>query len=44
MARYKATVQSPCPPAEMFAYLACFSNAVDWDPGVLDGEQLREAP
>lgn len=44
MARYKATVQSPCPPAETFAYLATFSNAVDWDPGVLDGEQLDPGP
>jgi hypothetical protein len=44
MARYKATVQSPCQAAETFAYLATFSNAVDWDPGVLDGEQLDPGP
>jgi Polyketide cyclase / dehydrase and lipid transport len=44
MARYQATVQSPCPPAETFAYLATFSNAADWDPGVLAGEQIDPGP
>jgi hypothetical protein len=40
VARYQATVQSHRPAAETFAYLAIFSNAVAWDPGVLAGEQL----
>ena len=40
MARYQATVQSQRPSTETFDYLATFSNAVDWDPGVLAGEQL----
>lgn len=44
MARYQATVQSDHPPAETFAYLATFSNAADWDPGVLAGEQLDPGP
>lgn len=44
MARYQATVQSRRPPAETFAYLATFSNAVNWDPGVLAGEQLDPGP
>ena len=44
MARYQATVQSHRRPAEVFAYLATFSNAVDWDPGVLAGEQLDPGP
>jgi hypothetical protein len=44
VARYKATVQSHRPAAETFAYLSTFSNAVDWDPGVLAGEQLDPGP
>jgi Polyketide cyclase / dehydrase and lipid transport len=44
MARYQATVQSHRPPAETFAYLATFSNAADWDPGVLAAEQLDPGP
>ena len=44
MSRYQATVQSQRPPAETFDYLATFSNAVDWDPGVLAGEQLDPGP
>jgi hypothetical protein len=44
MARYQATVRSRRPPAETFAYLATFSNAVHWDPGVLAGEQLDPGP
>ena len=44
MARYQATVQSHRPAAETFAYLATFSNAAEWDPGVLAGEQLDAGP
>jgi len=44
VARYQATVQSHRPPAETFAYLATFSNAAEWDPGVLAGEQLDPGP
>jgi hypothetical protein len=44
MARYQATVQSRRPAAEIFAYLATFSNAVNWDPGVLAAEQLDPGP
>jgi anti-sigma B factor antagonist len=44
VARYQATVQSYRPAAESFAYLATFSNAADWDPGVLAGEQLDPGP
>jgi hypothetical protein len=40
MARYQVTVTSLCPAADTFAYLATFSNAATWDPGVLAGEQL----
>jgi Polyketide cyclase / dehydrase and lipid transport len=44
MARYQAALQSRWPAAETFAYLATFSNAVDWDPGVLASEQLDPGP
>jgi Polyketide cyclase / dehydrase and lipid transport len=44
MARYQATVPSHRPAAETFAYLATFSNAAEWDPGVLVGEQLDAGP
>ena len=44
MARYHATVESRSPAAETFSYLAAFSNAAEWDPGVLAGEQLDAGP
>ena len=44
MARYYATVESSRSAAETFGYLATFSNAAEWDPGVLAGEQLDPGP
>jgi hypothetical protein len=44
MAHYHATIDSPCGAAETFDYLATFSNAAQWDPGVLSGEQLDPGP
>ena len=44
MARYLATVESRSPAAETFGYLAAFSNAADWDPGVLAGGQPDPGP
>jgi hypothetical protein len=44
MVHYHATIDSPCGPAETFDYLATFSNAEQWDPGVLSGEQLDSGP
>ena len=44
MARYHATVKSCSSAAETFRYLAAFSNAAEWDPGVLAGEQLDPGP
>ena len=44
MARYHATVESRCSAAETFGYLATFSNAAEWDPGVLAAEQLDPGP
>jgi Polyketide cyclase / dehydrase and lipid transport len=31
-------------PTEAFAYLARFSNAAEWDPGVTSAEQLSSGP
>ena len=44
MARYHANVESRSSAAETFGYLAAFSNAAEWDPGVLAGEQLDAGP
>ena len=44
MARYQATITSPHPPADTFGYLATFSNAAEWDPGVISAEQLDSGP
>ena len=44
MARYHATVESRSSATETFGYLATFSNAAHWDPGVLAGEQLGAGP
>lgn len=44
MATYAATISTPRAPADAFDYLAAFSNAADWDPGVLSAEQLDAGP
>jgi len=36
MATYRARVTSPRPAAEVFDYIARFSNSAEWDPGVTD--------
>ena len=44
MARYHATVESRRSATETSGYLATFSNAAEWDHGVLAGEQLDPGP
>ena len=44
MARYTASVDTPLPPDEVFAYLSDFSTTAEWDPGVVEAEQLGEEP
>ena len=44
MARYHAAVESRRSATETFGYLATFSNAAEWDPGVLAGQQLDPGP
>jgi hypothetical protein len=43
MPHYQATVRSARSAPETFDYLATFSNAAHWDPGVTAGEQLDPA-
>ncbi len=40
MATYRARVTSPRPPAEVFDYMARFSNAAEWDPGVTEATEV----
>jgi hypothetical protein len=44
MATYRTSVSSPQPPGDVFAYLARFSNAAHWDPGVAGAEDLTPGP
>ena len=44
MAHCPAAVESRHPAGETFRYLANFSNAAEWDPGVLAGEQPDPGP
>ena len=44
MARYVATVESPRPQADDFAYLSDFSTTQEWDPGVAEAARLDDGP
>src|SRR5271157_2382113 len=44
MSTYRTTVASPRSPADTFAYMARFSNAAKWDPGVLAAEETDPGP
>ena len=44
MARYVATVESPRPQADVFAYLSDFSTTQEWDPGVAEAARLDDGP
>jgi len=39
MATYRGRVTSPWPPARVFDYMARFSNAAEWDPGVTEATE-----
>jgi carbon monoxide dehydrogenase subunit G len=41
---YRRQIQVDRPPAEVFAYLADFENAADWDPGIASARRLTEGP
>jgi hypothetical protein len=40
MATFRMTIHSTWPLADLFTYMATFSNAAEWDPGVIDAEAL----
>jgi len=44
MARYTASLETPLPPADVFAYLSDFSTTREWDPGVVEAEHLGDGP
>lgn len=44
MSTYRTTILSARPPADVFEYMARFSNAVEWDPGVLACEESEPGP
>lgn len=44
MAHYNASLDTPRPPEEMFAYLSDFSTTAEWDPGVIEAERLGAEP
>ena len=44
MSRYRGTVVSERSAEETFDYLAEFSNAAEWDPGVAGAERLDDGP
>jgi hypothetical protein len=41
---YRTSVSSERSPADVFAYLARFSNAAAWDPGVASAEDTTAGP
>jgi Polyketide cyclase / dehydrase and lipid transport len=41
---YRAQIDAAKGQDEVFEYLATFSNAREWDPGVTDGEALTPGP
>ncbi len=41
MATYRTTIESSRSPEETFDFLATFSNAAEWDPGVATGQPLQ---
>jgi uncharacterized protein YndB with AHSA1/START domain len=44
MARVTKTLDVPGSPKDVFQYLADFSHAAEWDPGVLAAEKATEGP
>lgn len=44
MASFEERIPSRWTPEQTFSYLAMFSNARDWDPGVLEADRLDNGP
>ena len=41
---YERTIEVARDPEEVFAYLADFSNAAEWDPGIESARRLTDGP
>ena len=44
MATYRTSIPSTRPQADLFTYMARFSNAREWDPSVSGAEELSPGP
>jgi hypothetical protein len=44
MGTYRTVVASPWEPERAFEYMARFSNAAKWDPGVVSAEDVQPGP
>jgi hypothetical protein len=44
VATYRTSFTSPLKAADVFVYMARFSNAAEWDPGVLEAQDLGSGP
>ena len=42
--RVRKGIEVVRPPAESFAYVADFSNAAEWDPGIPEARKLTDGP
>ena len=42
--RYAREIEVPMAPGETFAYLADFSRAAEWDPGIVEARRLTPEP
>jgi carbon monoxide dehydrogenase subunit G len=42
MAHYNASVTSPRPPDEVFAYLADFRTVAEWDPSITESTHIND--
>lgn len=42
--RYRKQIEVVRDPTEVFAYLADFSRASEWDPGIVEARRLSEGP
>jgi hypothetical protein len=44
IAHHQATVDTPRPPAQAFAYLSDFTTAAEWDRGTVQSQRLDKGP
>lgn len=42
MARFSETIETPASPSSAFAYVADFTTAAEWDPGILESRRVGE--